>query len=129
MRALWCSVAGHHVPLQLTVFWRRALRGDLSPPFPRQIVRRVRNIGADIDVLHGAWFAAAEGEAAARAFTVKPAVAWLTTTPDAGSERVAWAGTGADLTRNPAGAPAFDFTPRCIIFAPFSGRVPRQRVR
>jgi len=84
----------------------------------------VRNIEADIDVLHGAWFAVPNGEAASRAFTVKPVVAWLTTTPDAGSDRVAWAGTGADLTNDPR--------PACVIAPAWAGgistfRVPRTR--
>jgi len=101
-----------------------SLSADLSPPVPRQTVPGVQNFEADIDVLHGAWFAVPNGEAASRAFTVKPVVAWLTTTPDAGSDRVAWAGTGADLTNDPR--------PACVIAPAWAGgistfRVPRTR--
>jgi hypothetical protein len=104
----WCSIAAHRCAVAAHVFFDPPLHGDLSPPFTGQTVPGVRNIDADTDVLHGAWFAIPNGEAASRAFTVKPAVAWLTTTPDAGSERVAWAGTGADLTNDPPCAPFLD---------------------
>jgi hypothetical protein len=58
------------------------------------------NTEANIEARCGACFAVAEREAASRALTVKPAIAWFLRTPDTGADRVARAGTGADLTNN-----------------------------